>query len=450
MLHFKKTSRNQEQLDEQNRIIQELEKIYELNANYGVSNHSAYLQGDTELVRGINKLLELKNDQVRELFLLNSELIEYVTNMTYVKDMVDHISIQKNSIQEITATSEEMSASSEEIANYVQHSLSKTKNTIDLSENILNKINTSFSYINDSFQSMGKVQTNMQFVVEQTREIDKVVNIIKSVAEKTNLLSLNASIEAARSGDAGRGFAVVANEIKKLAQNTKESVDFINNMFVHLREEIDQSNEKLNEAISVFSFGKEQSSEAISSIDQIKELLKDMNSTFENISANAEEQTAATQEASARISEINEHTSVLNDIVLKTGQGIYSISSIAEHARKTALPFFKDFKGNQMLIPVASEHLLWRWKAYNAVCGFETIDEENIQSHEMCTFGRFVSTHDVPSDMKKLIEPHRKIHTLTKAIVHDVNHGDRSSITDYLKELDIATEEFIKGIKQAL
>ena len=69
--------------------------------------------------------------KVREQFLLNSELIEYVTNMTYIKDMVDHISIQKKSINNITSTSEDMCTSSEEIADYVQDSFLKTKGAVE-------------------------------------------------------------------------------------------------------------------------------------------------------------------------------------------------------------------------------------------------------------------------------------------------------------------------------
>ena len=61
---------------------------------------------------------------------------------------------------------------------------------------------------------------------------------------------------------------------------------------------------------------------------------------------------------------------------------------MAENLRNTALPYFKDFKGNQRLIPVAAEHLLWKWKAYNAVCGFVKLDENSIGNHTSCTLGK--------------------------------------------------------------
>ena len=134
--------------------------------------------------------------------------------MNYVKDMVDHISIQKESIDEVAGSSEEMSHSIEEISNYVQLSLSNTRNAITISADSLKTINESFTYIDQSFEEMNIVQNKMHHVVEGTKEIETVVNLINEVADRTNLLSLNASIEAARSGEAGRGFSVVAHEIK--------------------------------------------------------------------------------------------------------------------------------------------------------------------------------------------------------------------------------------------
>ena len=180
-------------------------------------------------------------------------------------------------------------------------------------------------------------------------------------------------------------------------------------MLNHLHAEIDQSNGKIIEAIDVFSSGKDHITAAVDSIGDIEESLGEMSSIFDHISANVEEQCAATQEVSARLNEINDHTRLLNDIILRTGQGIYSISTMAENLRVSALPYFKDFKGNDMFIPITAEHLLWKWKAYNAVCGFVKIDENSIQGHDRCTFGNFSANNNVPNDIKKLIEPHEQI-----------------------------------------
>ena len=133
---------------------------------------------------------------------------------------------------------------------------------------------------------------------------------------------------------------------------------------------------------------------------------------------------------------------------MKTGQGIYTISTMTENLRSTALPYFKDFRGNQMLIPVAAEHLLWKWKAYNAACGFVTIDENSIEDHTMCTLGKYMGNLDPSHEMiSKVYESHKKVHILSKEVIHAVNSGDKSKINDYLRELDDATTELVHGLK---
>ncbi|MGE8077402.1 methyl-accepting chemotaxis protein [Peribacillus loiseleuriae] len=450
MFKFGKSSEVNQEDFSTNQLINELERIYEMNANYGVSG-DAYLQGNNEVEIMINKILELKNSQVREQFLLNSDLIEFVTQMDYVKDMVDHIAIQKESMEEVAASSEEMSHAIEEVANHVQTSLNTTKEAVSISTNSLETISESFKYINKSFEEMNIAQDKMHNVAENTKEIDAVVNIINEVAERTNLLALNASIEAARSGDAGRGFAVVAKEIKKLAENTKDSANYIKDMVKKLREEIGVSEQAITEAVHVFSTGKEHIDQAVLSMDKMEVSLDGINSVFESITANVEEQSATTQEVTARLSEINHQTQMLSDICMKTGQGIYTISTMAENLRNTALPYFKDFRGNQRLKPVAAEHLLWKWKAYNAVCGFVKLDEDCLGDHTTCTLGKHLedTKQSNPRDemVVNMYEPHKKVHALSKEIIRAVNRGNRSNIASYLRELDEATAELMKGLK---
>jgi methyl-accepting chemotaxis protein len=291
----------------------------------------------------------------------------------------------------------------------------------------------------------------MHNVVEHTKEIDTVVNIINQVAEQTNLLALNASIEAARAGDSGRGFAVVADEIKKLAENTKESVNYIKDMVKKLREEIGTSEKAITGAVEVFSKGKEHINEAVVSIDKMGGALNGIGSSFESISANVEQQSATTQEVTARLSEINNQTQMLSDVCMRTGQGIYTISTMAENLRNTALPYFKDFKGNQMFKPVAAEHLLWKWKAYNAVCGFVKLDENSIPDHTTCNLGRYLDSlknSDSSSEVLKMqYQPHKKVHALARDVIRAVNNGDTNKIDGYLKELDDATAQLIKTLK---
>ncbi|MFS0820147.1 methyl-accepting chemotaxis protein [Bacillus sp. 1P02SD] len=433
-------------------LVGELQRVYKQNENYdGLSKEIPYLSGDSEIELWINKLLELKNSQIREQFLRNVETMEFVTQMDYVKDMVDYISVQKSSMDEVAASSEEMSASIEEISNFVQSSLITTNETISISTNSLDTINESFKYINQSFEGIQAVQEKMNNLVEVTKEIENVVNIINNVAGQTNLLALNASIEAARSGEAGRGFSVVAEEIKKLADNTKQSANYIKDMVAKLRGEIGVSNQTITGAVTVFTKGKEQINHAVLSMNQLEKSLGSISSVFEEISANVEEQADTTQETTQKLSEINIQTQLLNDVCIKTGQGIYDVSSLLEDTKQMALPYFKDLKGEHIKKVTMGDHLLFKWKAYNASCGFVKLNENSVGEHTTCNVGRYLENtkKTIPSHeaVQTLYIPHKKIHDLTKEVIRTVNSGNRNDINNLLKELGEATNEFLKGLK---
>jgi len=429
-------------------LINEIKRAYEVNKNYE-NTGDGYLKGDSELVLMINKLLELKNSQIREQFLLNTEILEFVTQMDYVKDMIDNISFQKKSMEEVSVSSEEMSRAIEEVADYVQRSLSITEETVSTSKTSINTINEAFDYINKSFQEIGSVQNKMLSVVDRTKEIDALVNIISQVSEQTNLLALNASIEAARAGEAGRGFAVVADEIKKLADNSKESVNYVRKMVKNLREDIGNSEQAITEAVDVFSSGKARINEATLSMDKMGESLNGIQSNFENISANIEEQTAVTQETASRLNEINNQTKILSEACMKTGQGIYNMSSMVENLRGIAIPYFKDLNPQQSTRPIKAQHLLLRWKAYNAVWGFEKLKETDIQDHTSCSLGKYLKrllSNNPSKDLERRYEIEIKSHELTKAVINAVNCGDKDKVDSYLKELDEVINELINGL----
>ncbi|MEH7251149.1 methyl-accepting chemotaxis protein [Neobacillus niacini] len=434
-------------------LVAELTELYKVHENYGITG-DAYLKGDSELEVMINKILELKSSQVREQFLRNSEIIEFVTQMDYVKDMIENISKQKESLEEVAASSVQMSIAIEDITNHVQHSYDTTKEAISITTDSIETINESFTYIDRSFDEINEVQHRMVKLVEDTKEIDNVVNIINKVAAQINLLSLNASIEAARSGEAGRGFAVVAREVKKLADSTKDSAGYIRGLVQKLRGDIDQSTAEITEAVTVFSKGKEYIGQTVISMDKMEKSLGTIGATFESISANIEEQSVTTQNVTARLSEINQQTQVLNEACLKTGDGIYTISVMTENLRNIAFPYFKDFKGSQMLAPVAAEHLLWKWKAYNVVWGFAEVDENQIGNFDSCSLGRYLEVlkkQDPSANLIKTIyEPHKKVHSLSKEIIGKVNRGDKGGIDKLLNELDEATRILIAGLKSEL
>jgi len=132
---------------------------------------------------------------------------------------------------------------------------------------------------------------------ERSREIGKIVEMITEIADQTNLLSLNASIEAARAGKHGRGFAVVADEVRKLAQQSRESADQIQVLIRNIRNDVKQAVESMDR-------GTREVQEGVSVVKKAGEAFGKISASVERVSTNIEGVTAVVEELSASTEEV--------------------------------------------------------------------------------------------------------------------------------------------------
>ena len=166
---------------------------------------------------------------------------------------------------------------------------------------IIEQAKTQMSTINDSTTIVNEL---VQKLAKQTEEIESITKVITDITEQTNLLALNAAIEAARAGEHGKGFAVVADEVRKLAEDSKTSANSIVELTVEIQKDTVNVESAVSSALDSVKDGVNIISEAGSSFGLIVGAVESMTTQIQEISATAEELSASAEEVTASVNEI--------------------------------------------------------------------------------------------------------------------------------------------------
>lgn len=393
------------------------------------------------------------DDYPLKVLLKTNTLLKQVTQLDYIKRMIMDVSDQSATISRIAVKGEEISVSTQNVSNYVDSAYKTTIKSIDDIQHTIREIQAAFDLFNESLEQTHLVKKAIQEVENESQQIDEMIKVISGISIQTHLLALNASVEAARAGQHGKGFSVVADEIKLLADNTRIQTQSIKDTVLNLHTRVGYATTNLDEAVNAFNHTKFAMDETTKSLNVMGEEMTQINDNFSRISSSIKEQTQTTFEMAKELSQINQMAEVLNEETVKTGKVFYDISKAVDDIRLFSYEHIKDMTADSQIRVVITDHLIWRWRIYNMLLGYEVLNESTVGTHHTCRLGKWIDALNATDpEVLHLITlitiPHEKIHKIAKEAIVFYNNGDKERAEDCLMHLEENSNKVIDLLKR--
>lgn len=260
---------------------------------------------ETSTMAAISKMQEGLRNIVRNIHDGAAALDTAANNLVSMSDRVsDGVAHQNDATSSIAASLEELSVSFRHVSDSagIANKMAKTAGTVAAEGNVI--VDEVVEEMRQSSNSVNKSAVIIDKLGEGSKQITEIVNVIREIADQTNLLALNAAIEAARAGEAGRGFAVVADEVRNLAERTAKSTGEIAHMIGDIQQNTDAAISGITDGANRVNGSVEKAVVAGTSMDNINDATLQVVSAVDDIANVLLEQTAASEEIARNVDQV--------------------------------------------------------------------------------------------------------------------------------------------------
>tara|TARA_R110002167_G_scaffold44413_8_gene133630 strand:- start:1655 stop:2977 length:1323 start_codon:yes stop_codon:yes gene_type:complete len=345
-----------------------------------------------------------------------------------IVSLVDHSQMLASSTEEMAATASEIEKLDHDVLTQVE----KTRDQSTLSKNLLDQLIDKFDSIEHSVSQVGE---QVSLFVSKAQNIIQLTSTVNEIADQTNLLALNAAIEAARAGEHGRGFAVVADEVRGLAGRSAEAAAEIENIVSDVVQGANKIDTLVNSTIVVLSTSNEQRNKVEYCLNEAHIAAELSVDSVTQIASAATEQATVAHDMAKSVSDVFNKVEMSANIFKNISSATKDLGDI-----QAKIMASYDVSQAKMLLNIAkNDHIVWVDKVIRYVLHKErTLQPQELKDHTQCRLGLFLNSHE-----GEKFANHPKFNELVN-VIHPQVHNTGISLYTKSEELGIHKESNLK------
>ncbi len=355
-----------------------------------------------------------------------AESMEEMNSIAFNLGLLDnHSSEVSNSSQTIASAAEQLVASVDEISMNSEGASNDAMETDRTVSSGLESAQNAMGAIQIIWDTMEDSVTSLDELSGASNQIEQILNVIEDIAEQTNLLALNATIEAARAGEAGKGFAVVASEVKNLANQSSKATEDIAQRILALKEGMNNVSQTMNKSREAVNAGRESIDQTAQTMEMAAQQVSSVSGKMSDITGILHQQKDSSSEIARSIHEVAEFAQESQRQVELVLQRMTSTNDmLTDNVQQ-----LYDAKSDRSLCEIAKvDHILFKKKVTDAVMGRIEMVSSDIPDHHNCRLGKWYDTLSLPHitsapAFKEIAIPHETVHSAAKRALDAANAG---------------------------